>query len=62
MSALATQKLLRIVDQRLTIEDYQSDIEPRWCTGCGDLATPTSVRRLCRHENDVRTAAWRERG
>ena len=50
MSALATQKLLRIVDQRLTIEDYQSDIEPRWCTGCGDLAILTSVQRLCRDE------------
>lgn len=50
MSAQATQKLLRIVDQRLTIEDYQSGIEPRWCTGCGDLAILTSVQRLCRDE------------
>ncbi len=50
MSAQATQKLLRIVDERLSIEDYQSSIEPRWCTGCGDLAILTSVQRLCRDE------------
>ncbi|MDP6174208.1 MAG: thiamine pyrophosphate-dependent enzyme [Rhodospirillales bacterium] len=53
MSAQATQKLLRIVDERKTIEDYQSDAEPRWCTGCGDLAILTSVQRLCRDEQLV---------
>jgi 2-oxoglutarate ferredoxin oxidoreductase subunit beta len=30
---------------------YQSDTQPRWCTGCGDNAILTAVQRLCRDEN-----------
>jgi 2-oxoglutarate ferredoxin oxidoreductase subunit beta len=30
------------------LDDYKSDSEPRWCSGCGDLAVMTAVQRLLR--------------
>lgn len=30
------------------LDDYKSDNEPRWCSGCGDLAVLTAVQRLLR--------------
>ncbi|MBT3358531.1 MAG: 2-oxoglutarate oxidoreductase [Rhodospirillales bacterium] len=50
MTAPITDSLLRLVEEQHTIEDYQSDIAPRWCTGCGDNAILTAVQRLCRDE------------
>jgi 2-oxoglutarate ferredoxin oxidoreductase subunit beta len=34
-------------DERLTLDDYQSNV-PRWCTGCGDIGILTALQRLCR--------------
>ena len=50
MPAQTTECLLRLIDEGHTIEDYQSDIPPRWCTGCGDHAVLAAVQRLCRDE------------
>ncbi len=50
MSAPISECLLRLVDEDHTIDDYQSDIVPRWCSGCGDHAILTAVQRLCRDE------------
>ncbi len=50
MTAPITDSLLRLVEEQHSIEDYQSDIAPRWCTGCGDNAILTSIQRLCRDE------------
>jgi 2-oxoglutarate ferredoxin oxidoreductase subunit beta len=36
------------------LDDYKSDIPPRWCTGCGDNAILTSIQRLCRDEQLAR--------
>ncbi len=36
-------------DERLRMEDYQSNV-PRWCTGCGDNGILTALQRLCRDE------------
>jgi 2-oxoglutarate ferredoxin oxidoreductase subunit beta len=49
MEMSATQCLLELVDQRRSLEDYQSGV-PRWCTGCGDNAILAAVQRLCRDE------------
>ncbi|MEE8445028.1 MAG: thiamine pyrophosphate-dependent enzyme [Alphaproteobacteria bacterium] len=50
MSAPLTDCLLRLVDEHHSLEDYQSDIAPRWCIGCGDSAILAAVQRLCRDE------------
>jgi len=50
MHAPRTECLLNLIDQEYAIRDYQSDIPPRWCTGCGDNAILTSIQRLCRDE------------
>ena len=39
-----TECLLRLHDERLELEDYQSGV-PRWCTGCGDNAILAAVQR-----------------
>ncbi len=49
MEFSATQCLLELVDERRSLEDYQSGV-PRWCTGCGDNAILAAVQRLCRDE------------
>jgi 2-oxoglutarate ferredoxin oxidoreductase subunit beta len=51
MAAPVTECLLRLVDEGHTIEDYQSEVTSRWCTGCGDHAILTAVQRLCRDQN-----------
>ncbi len=50
MPASATQCLLRCAHEGHSIEDYQSEISPRWCTGCGDNGILAAVQRLCRDE------------
>ena len=48
MPTSATENLLRSTAERLSIEDYEGGIEPRWCTGCGNNAILTAMQRLCR--------------
>ncbi len=50
MSTPAVECLLRLVAEEHGIEDYQSAILPRWCTGCGDNSVLAAVQRLCRDE------------
>ncbi len=50
MAAPATECLLKIAHERYEIADYQSDILPRWCVGCGDSAILAAMQRLCRDE------------
>jgi 2-oxoglutarate ferredoxin oxidoreductase subunit beta len=49
MTDFATQRLLRLHDERFELEDYQSGV-PRWCSGCGDNAILAAVQKLCRDE------------
>jgi 2-oxoglutarate ferredoxin oxidoreductase subunit beta len=49
MGIAATECLLEMYEERLSLEDYQSGV-PRWCTGCGDNAILAAVQRLCRDE------------
>ncbi|MFQ5855620.1 MAG: thiamine pyrophosphate-dependent enzyme [Anaerolineae bacterium] len=35
-------------DRVFELDDYKSGNEPRWCSGCGDLAVLTAVQRLLR--------------
>ena len=50
----ATECLLRSHGEHHAIEHYQSDVVPRWCTGCGNSGILTAVQRLCRDEGLVR--------
>ncbi len=50
MSSPITECLLRSVDEEHPLEDYQSAIVPRWCSGCGDNAILAALQRLCRDE------------
>jgi len=50
MTSNATQRLVRMFEERHSLEDYQSGV-PRWCSGCGDNAILTAVQRLCRDED-----------
>lgn len=50
MSAPLTECLLRMIEESHSLEDYQGDIAPRWCTGCGDNSILTALQRLCRDE------------
>ena len=47
MTASMSQCLMQMVQTDYQIADYQSDITPRWCTGCGDNAILTAMQRLC---------------
>ena len=49
MSVRATEFLRRSGTEEHTLEDYAGR-EPRWCTGCGDLAILAAVQRVCRDE------------
>ena len=51
MPANMTQCLLRLVETDYTLSDYQADIAPRWCGGCGDTGILTAIQRLCRDEH-----------
>jgi 2-oxoglutarate ferredoxin oxidoreductase subunit beta len=44
------ERLLRYDDEVFGVEHYQSDVMPRWCSGCGDNAILTAIQRLCRDE------------
>ena len=50
MTASMSQCLMNMVQTDYAIQDYQSEIAPRWCTGCGDTAILTAMQRLCRDE------------
>jgi 2-oxoglutarate ferredoxin oxidoreductase subunit beta len=50
MNASMSQCLMQMVHTDYVIADYQSEIAPRWCTGCGDTAILTAMQRLCRDE------------
>jgi len=50
ISAPSTNCLLKLMNEQQTLEDYQSDIPPRWCTGCGNNAILAAMQRLCRTE------------
>jgi 2-oxoglutarate ferredoxin oxidoreductase subunit beta len=50
MSAPLTECLFRLIDEEYSLRDYQSDIPPRWCSGCGDNGILAAVQRLCRDE------------
>lgn len=50
MTATMSQCLMQMVQTDYALSDYQSDIAPRWCVGCGDNAILTAMQRLCRDE------------
>ncbi len=50
MGVPESECLLRLIEEDHDLEDYQSEIVPRWCTGCGDHAILTAIQRLCRDE------------
>ena len=50
MTASMSQCLMQMVHTDYAIADYQSDIAPRWCAGCGDTGILTAMQRLCRDE------------
>ncbi len=50
MRTHVTECLLRLSEPSYQIEDFQSDVVPRWCTGCGNNGILTAVQRLCRDE------------
>ena len=50
MTASMSQCLLQMVRTDYTMSDYQSEIAPRWCAGCGDNAILAAMQRLCRDE------------
>lgn len=50
MNASLSQCLIRMVQTDYALSDYQSEIAPRWCAGCGDNAILTAMQRLCRDE------------
>jgi 2-oxoglutarate ferredoxin oxidoreductase subunit beta len=50
MTVPTQECLLRLTAEGHDIEDYQSDVKPRWCTGCGNNAILAAVQRLCRDE------------
>ena len=50
MNMPLSQSILRLHEDRHSLEDYQGGV-PRWCNGCGDNAILTAVQRLCRDED-----------
>jgi 2-oxoglutarate ferredoxin oxidoreductase subunit beta len=50
MSIPVTECILRLHEERHSLEDYQGGV-PRWCAGCGDNAILTAVQKLCRDED-----------
>ncbi|MDP6733311.1 MAG: thiamine pyrophosphate-dependent enzyme [Gammaproteobacteria bacterium] len=51
MFGLKTDWSAKANDRYFTLDDY-TGAEPRWCTGCGDLAILASVHKVCR-ENQL---------
>lgn len=49
MATRATDFLQRSGREENSLEDY-AGCQPRWCTGCGDLAILAAVQRVCREE------------
>ena len=50
MTKPVTECWLKTAGESYALEDYQSDVPPRWCIGCGDNAILSAVQRLCRDE------------
>ena len=50
MTENLSQCMLRMVETDYKLADYQSDIQPRWCVGCGDTAILTAMQKLMRDE------------
>ena len=50
MTATMSECLAHMVQTDYAIADYQSEIQPRWCSGCGDTGILTAMQRLCRDE------------
>ncbi|MDP7624144.1 MAG: thiamine pyrophosphate-dependent enzyme [Rhodospirillales bacterium] len=50
MTKNVAERLLGYDDEVFGVEHYQSDVMPRWCSGCGDNAILTAIQRLCRDE------------
>jgi 2-oxoglutarate/2-oxoacid ferredoxin oxidoreductase subunit beta len=50
MTDTMSQCLMQMVQTDYALSDYQSEIAPRWCAGCGDNAILTAMQRLCRDE------------
>ncbi len=50
MTNNVAERLLGYDDEVFGVEHYQSDVLPRWCSGCGDNAILTAIQRLCRDE------------
>ncbi len=51
MTMPITHCILRTGDEHHELADYQSDLLPRWCSGCGDNAILAAMQRLCRDQN-----------
>ena len=51
--SIETECLLKLSEEHHDLEDYQSEMMPRWCSGCGDNAILTAMQRLCR-DHDLR--------
>ena len=50
MSTPFARCLLLAADEHRDLDEYRSDLVPRWCVGCGDNAILAAVQRLCRDE------------
>ena len=50
MSTPFARCLLLAADEHRDLDEYRSDLVPRWCVGCGDNAILATVQRLCRDE------------
>jgi len=47
MFGLKTDWSLDVNERYFTLDDY-CGVEPRWCTGCGDLGILTAIHKVCR--------------
>jgi 2-oxoglutarate ferredoxin oxidoreductase subunit beta len=47
MFGLKSDWSLEVNDRYFTLEDYEG-VEPRWCTGCGDLGILTAIHKVLR--------------
>lgn len=49
MFGLKSDWSLEVNERYFTMDDY-CGADPRWCTGCGDLAILTAIHKVCREE------------
>lgn len=50
MNVDVAKRLLGYEDEVFGVDHYKSDVQPRWCSGCGDNAILAAIQRLCRDE------------